>query len=747
MTGKSESFGKLFRGAINAIAGFEAKTVQLIEEEIGQQINIGHAAVRRYKTGFLPPEHETIEILAELCMKRGRFSREWLQSFLKAARYPQAEKLVTKLLGEKSNNSGTANPTRRVYQNLPPPTYSQFIMRDEAYQGILDGLAQRTAVVLISSLGGMGKTSLAREVAARCLTNQPSFEAVVWISDKDRPGTTNLDIVLDEIALIMDFPGFTRLEHTTKQREVEQLLRQKKVLLVVDNFETITDRVLLNWLIKLPEPSKAIITTRHYRQEFRSCWPVELGGMSEDEANLLITERLRVLKLEKLVSSLQIFRPLVLATGGNPKAISLALGCIKYNKKSLEEVLTELLESQGELFEDLFKHSWALLDESARNVLMGLTFFAASSDKKAIDAATEVRGSYLEDALEQLIDLSLVDVQQEDLKRPPRYLLHPLVQTYAHTRLIEMPVLEARIRINLINYFINLSQNLNQLHSAIEELARFDADQETVYQLIAQAFKHQLYPQVISLVTGYNYYYYVYAHWGKMLENLAYQSQAAQIIDDKESLVRARAKYVQMLIKQGNLAKVEASLAELKEYEGIAELSTRARIEVQHTLALFALEHGQVGEAINYWQKTLANDLTDLDWENATGQRWLGNCLYKLNQLDEAQLQLVAAQKLAKKFNFTRIVIATQILLAEIALNQHKLAEAQDYLETSLTQAYHYNDHRNIGRIHYNLASLQKTANQTKEARINFEKAIDHFQRVGMQRELAAAQENLLILE
>ena len=49
--------------------------------------------------------------------------------------------------------------------------------------------------MLIVGLGGNGKTSLAREVAARCLTdasNAPRFDAVVWVSDKDRPGMTNL---------------------------------------------------------------------------------------------------------------------------------------------------------------------------------------------------------------------------------------------------------------------------------------------------------------------------------------------------------------------------------------------------------------------------------------------------------------------------------------------------------------------------------------------------------------------------
>jgi hypothetical protein len=142
--------------------------------------------------------------------------------------------------------------------------------------------------VLIVGLGGNRKTSLAREVADACLKGlegAPVFDAAVWVSGKDHPGTTNLGVVLDEIARTLDYPGFTEFEHDEKRREVEQLLRRQKVLLVVDNFETITDRALLTWLLNLPEPSKALITSREYRREWRSSWPVELRGMSDSVAS------------------------------------------------------------------------------------------------------------------------------------------------------------------------------------------------------------------------------------------------------------------------------------------------------------------------------------------------------------------------------------------------------------------------------------------------------------------------------
>jgi hypothetical protein len=213
-------------------------------------------------------------------------------------------------------------------------------MREQAFAEVREGLGKQSAIVLIVGLGGNGKTSLAREVAAQCLQSDqdgPCFDAVVWVSDKNRPGTTNLSVVLDEIARTLDYPGFTQFAHDEKLYEVGQLLKRQRVLLVVDNFETITDGALLHWLFNLPEPSKALITTREYRREFRrSSWPVDLRGMSETESQTLIYQRLRVLQLDKLVKNSADFEPLIAVTGGSPKAIEIALGVVKHERRSLQ---------------------------------------------------------------------------------------------------------------------------------------------------------------------------------------------------------------------------------------------------------------------------------------------------------------------------------------------------------------------------------------------------------------------------
>src|SRR5215216_4514013 len=159
---RNEAFGRLLSGAINSIATYESKTAPIVEEELGVLAIVAGKTVQRYKAGHLPPESRTVEVLAEAAIRRGFLGREWLQRFLHAARYPFADKLLDQLCP-----IGPARPRPpRVYENLPAPTYSQFVMREQAFAEVIDGLQQRSAVVLLVGLGGTGKTSLAREVAA-----------------------------------------------------------------------------------------------------------------------------------------------------------------------------------------------------------------------------------------------------------------------------------------------------------------------------------------------------------------------------------------------------------------------------------------------------------------------------------------------------------------------------------------------------------------------------------------------------
>jgi hypothetical protein len=117
MGNRSETFGRLLKGAINSIAAYEGKMAPAVEEELGAKIGVAGSAIQRYKSGFLPPDARAVQLFAEAAVRRGYLGRAWLVRFLQAAHYPTAEALIDQLTGP-APVSATIPPDRAP----PPPT-------------------------------------------------------------------------------------------------------------------------------------------------------------------------------------------------------------------------------------------------------------------------------------------------------------------------------------------------------------------------------------------------------------------------------------------------------------------------------------------------------------------------------------------------------------------------------------------------------------------------------------------------
>ncbi|NTU81388.1 MAG: hypothetical protein HGA45_18750 [Chloroflexales bacterium] len=115
--------------------------------------------------------------------------------------------------------------------------------------------------------------------------------------------------------------------------------------------------------------------------------------MSEAEARALIEQRLRALQLSKVAGDPAQFEPLIAVTGGNPKAIELAMGLIKHERRPLQQVVDDLYAARGEIFDKLFTRAWSLLDEAARRVLLVATFFPTGASGRPSASAPMCRAS------------------------------------------------------------------------------------------------------------------------------------------------------------------------------------------------------------------------------------------------------------------------------------------------------------------------------------------------------------------
>ncbi|GAB4108803.1 MAG: hypothetical protein OHK0022_60880 [Roseiflexaceae bacterium] len=744
---RNQTFGRLLSGAINSIATYEGRTAPVIEEELGELLHLSGKTIQRYKAGYLPPEHTTVRVLAEAGVQRGYLNREWLKHFLRSARYPHSEMLLDLLC---PLNVARERP-QRIYNNLVAPTYSQFIMRQQEFAEVVSGLQQRSALVLIVGMGGNGKTSLAREVAAWCLRDneQPAlFDAAVWVSDKDRPGTTNLSIVLDEIARTLDYPGFTQYEHDEKLFEVGQLLKRQRVLIVIDNFETITDSALLTWLQRLPEPSKALVTSREYSRGFRnSTTVVELRGMSDAEARTFVGQHLRVLRMEQLSSSRDQLDMLIRITGANPKALKIALGLVKYERRPLQQVVDDLYAARGTLFEDLFARAWALLELAAQRVLLVATFFPTSADGRALSAAADVQGFAFDRALEQLVDLSLLDVQQTDLYSPPRYILHPLVQAFASAKLAGQADLEAAARQRWITWHLRLADQVGYCPNAVDRLHLLDAEHETCLRVMVWLSRHQRHAEVVQLGSGIMYFFYVRGLWDKWFEANLLQLEAARRLQDVDEELRALAYQVQTLSRQGSLDEAAMFRKELDTcIQGYTPYDETFFL-IHHCMGAYYLAIDDFDAAQRSWETILAQGNQISHYRRVATQQWLGVCHFYAGRLKEAQSLFESALEEAMSHNYGRYILFNRLRLVAIKLEHGQIDQASDELVQCYDLARRLQDRWHLAYTQRTFSRLHLLRGDLPAARACHREAIDLFERLGMRRELAEAHADLADLD
>lgn len=739
---KSEAFGRLYRGALKAIAAFEGRTEAAVEQEFGDALGVAPATIQRYKQGNIP-EFQTVEAFAESAVRRGFFSREWLARFLRVALHPDAQRIIDRLCPA----SAADQRPPRALDNLPPPAYTAFVMRPHAFRQVLDGLRQRNAVVAIVSLGGMGKSSLALEAASYCLGKgvtwpefeRPLFEAAVWVSDKDQPGSTRLSTVLDEIAMTLGYPGCTSLDMRRKRSEVDNMLRNRPVLVVVDNFETITDDPLLEWLLQLPEPSKALVTTRQYRSEFqRGVWLVEPGGMDAAEAGHLIDQRARQLNLAPLTDAPARER-LIRLTGGNPRALELIVGQVKFAHRSLSSVLNGFSASDSDLLNEIFAQNWALLTTEARLLLQIATLFTSSAGSHSLAAISGLPEDSTAQSMRQLFELALADAVPSQHGELSRVALHPLTRVFVTSRAdLEAPMGE------LQQHWLHWCVAFAEQHGGyrifdVEQLTMLDHEEANLFAAVQQAYEQGLDAETIRLAKSLEFYYYVRAHWGKKLELHRWYIAAAGRSGAVAEEINALALHIQLLSRQGHLQEADRYMPRLEELIQQEPLQGARAFHYHHTRGHYLMaraqgEQASLQAAAGHWQWLIDHpeQLDDLMLQGA--QHWLATCLAHQDLADQARAMFEAALAEARSRQVPRFVARNQLGLAQLDLDAGDLAQAGSRIAEvrALTSA---DDWEQLARLALVEGRLCAGQGNHPEALHQFDQAIHLFARMGLIRE------------
>jgi serine/threonine protein kinase/tetratricopeptide (TPR) repeat protein len=363
----------------------------------------------------------------------------------------------------------TSDETDRQ-NNLPAPT-TPFVGRAEELAE-LQGLLVNPAVRLITILapGGMGKTRLAIEVAQRQMVNFRHGAFFIALAPLD-----DVDTILSEIAEAIGFQF--KQNKTDIQQQLLDFLRDKQMLLVMDNFEHLLDAAnLVNDILEAAPNVTVLVTSRQRLNQSSETvfnleglelpdWTNTAEALQSSAAQLFLQGAKRAQPgFEIRARDLPHVAEICTQLQGMPLGILLAASWVEM--LSLPEIAKEMRENLDFLETELedvperqrslravFDYSWNLLSEHERSVFMKLSVFRNGFSRQA---AQNVTGANLR-VLMGLMNKSL-------LRRNPetgRYWVHELLRQYAMVKLIESGERSATQEAHAI-YFTDLMKQITE---------------------------------------------------------------------------------------------------------------------------------------------------------------------------------------------------------------------------------------------------------------------------------------------
>jgi len=344
--------------------------------------------------------------------------------------------------------------------NLPVPS-TPLVGRQAEMEQVLERLSDPDArIVTISGPGGVGKSRLAIEIAWETLGTY--VHGVWWISltessSIEEPGGSSENPLVSAIATALDV-DFSTYEELDLQ--VRRYLRDRNILLILDNFEHLVGKSS-QWIAQLLREAHqlVIMVTTRQRLNLHNEWILSLNGLqalpeninwTEDQAlppavELFYERALMVnrqLSLEK--DTLDLVVKICVLLDGLPLGVELAaawtpLMSLSEIASSIEGDLDFLSSERSEIstrhrsLRAVFNSSWERLSPDVKRAFAGLSIFKGQFERAAAEQIVEI-GREEFSALEQR---SLLQVAPDG-----RLSLHARLRGYAAEKINSLPNLD-----------------------------------------------------------------------------------------------------------------------------------------------------------------------------------------------------------------------------------------------------------------------------------------------------------------
>ncbi|HKJ52998.1 MAG TPA: tetratricopeptide repeat protein, partial [Gammaproteobacteria bacterium] len=319
--------------------------------------------------------------------------------------------------------------------------------------------------------GGIGKTRLALAVVKTLseLEDHPFDEGFFAVA------LQALDREDDIFSAIADALDLQYSGTGTLREHVQDYLENKRILLLLDNFEHLLEHSsALPELITMAPHLKILVTSRE-SLPISEAWFHPVNGLDYDQSADADAVRMfaRVAERNQPEFELRQKLPAVLRicrlVEGMPLALEMAAAWLKM--LSIDEVADEIEKSIDILADQygddhdrhasvraIFLESWQRLSKDERRLMKQLAVFRGGADRNAIN---EVIGAGLP-LLARLVNKALLRTTHQ-----LRYRMHELIRQYAEERLADNPRREAEARERHARYYLDwMGAQIERLRNA-----------------------------------------------------------------------------------------------------------------------------------------------------------------------------------------------------------------------------------------------------------------------------------------
>lgn len=351
--------------------------------------------------------------------------KKTLRTYLFGTGYSDTQKLVDKaklmVVTSKTN----------VRAILPNPNYAKFIPRLNYEKELTRylNLKNKKYLLVLAGVGGVGKTALAQKIFLDLykekMTSQFYYDYLVWVSSKSlvldpiegtkkiTPDFKNLEDILKLIFLVMDIHDIEGYKVEDFTLTLKEELENKSLLLVIDDFETISSNEknkIWNYFDELFSDTngKLIITTRYRKEVGEKLFTIK--GLDAVSSKKLIKVELE--NYSGLSLSDDKIKAIAELTQGIPVAMKYVIGQYSLTR-DLSKILDDLTKVKGKVNTFCFNNLISNLKESKIEILYLLSI---SENPLHIDIINELleynSNETLNEDIEELRRYSLLEDEE-----------------------------------------------------------------------------------------------------------------------------------------------------------------------------------------------------------------------------------------------------------------------------------------------------------------------------------------------